>query len=105
MSDQPAHVDLDDDANYVTALRDVRRRMAELREVEERIVEQLKDRMADAVEARLDGQPVIRWAWTKPVRRFDRKAFAAAHPDLDAEYTRLGEPSRRFVLDPNGDEK
>lgn len=107
MPDQPnqsGHVDLDDVANYVTALRDVRRRMTELREVEEMLVEQIKQRMGDAPEAHIGGVPVIRWAWTKPVRRFDRKAFAAAHPDLDAEYTVTGEPSRRFVLDPGGEQ-
>lgn len=38
------------------------------------------------------------WKLAKAPNRFDAKAFAAAHPDLSAQFTVAGIPSRRFLL-------
>lgn len=38
------------------------------------------------------------WKSAKPANRFDSAAFKVAHPDLYTQFTKLGEPSRRFLL-------
>ncbi|ASU81385.1 hypothetical protein CDO52_00055 [Nocardiopsis gilva YIM 90087] len=92
------HIDLDDDATWVAALRQVRAQIAELKQTEAVIEGQLKGRLGEATEARVGGRPVITYRWTKPVERLDTRRLRREHPDLIAEYTRTGEPGRRFVL-------
>lgn len=95
----PAHVDLDPiGAQLATYYRQLGDQIADLEAQRKQLREQLELRIGDAPEARVDGRPVIRWAWSKPVQRFDRTRFAKEHPDLFAEYYVAGQPQRRFVL-------
>ena len=45
-----------------------------------------------------DGKVLITWKQAQAAKRFDAKAFAIAHPELLAQFTRAGEPNRRFLL-------
>lgn len=44
------------------------------------------------------GKTIATWRASEAPRRFDTAAFRAAHPDLAEQFTRAGEPSRRFIL-------
>jgi putative phage-type endonuclease len=44
------------------------------------------------------GKTLATWRASAPPQRFDAAAFKAAHPALAAEFTKAGEPSRRFLL-------
>lgn len=92
------HVDLDDDATWIAALRTVRAEIDRLVAQKEQIEAHLKERMGDAAEARVDGQAVIRWAWTKPGTYIDKAALETDHPDIAAYYTRERKAARRFVV-------
>ena len=45
-----------------------------------------------------DGRTLATWKAQKGAQRFDGAAFKAAHPDLYAQFTKVGEPFRRFLL-------
>jgi putative phage-type endonuclease len=45
-----------------------------------------------------DGKTLCTWRAAAAPQRFDTAAFKAAHPALAAEFTKAGEPSRRFLL-------
>jgi predicted phage-related endonuclease len=58
---------------------------------------QIRHQLGDGRRAvTLDGTPVATRSVSTP-KRFDRKAFAADHPELDAAYTRAGEPETRLT--------
>lgn len=44
------------------------------------------------------GRTLATWKASAAPRRFDSTAFKAAHPDLYAQFTSLGEPSRRLLI-------
>lgn len=44
------------------------------------------------------GRTLATWKASAAPRRFDSTAFKAAHPDLYAKFTSLGEPSRRLLI-------
>lgn len=96
MSEQ--HVDITDEATLVAALRIVRAQIAEQREIEKAIEGKLKDFLGDATEARIGGQTVVTYRWTKPRETLDVKALRKDHPDLAREYARIAPGHRRFVL-------
>ncbi|MFC9089018.1 hypothetical protein [Nocardiopsis dassonvillei] len=92
------HIDITAEATLVGALRLVRAQIAEKKELEAAIEDKLKTLLGEATEARIGGAPVVYYRWTKPVARVDTRRLRKEHPDLVEEYTRLGNPSRRFVL-------
>lgn len=47
-----------------------------------------------------DGKALATWKMASAPQRFDTAAFRAAYPALAAEFTKAGEPSRRFLLKP-----
>lgn len=47
-----------------------------------------------------DGKTIATWKAAAAPQRFDASAFKAAHPALAAEFTKAGEPSRRFLVKP-----
>lgn len=51
------------------------------------------------------GRTLLTWKASSAPQRFDAAAFRAAHPALAAEFTRAGEPSRRFLIKDNKDTK
>jgi putative phage-type endonuclease len=44
------------------------------------------------------GNILCTWKAAKPAQRFDAKAFQVVHPDLYAQFLKVGEVSRRFLL-------
>lgn len=58
----------------------------------------LKQHLAEADTLTYQGKTLATWKSAKGRKSFDTKAFAAAHPDLYAEFTRESEGSRRFLL-------
>ena len=62
----------------------------------ELIATQIKARMGTAATLIYQGKPIATWK-TQTASRFDTKAFAAAHPDLDKEFRKQSE-SRVFLL-------
>ena len=44
------------------------------------------------------GNVIATWKLAKAPQRFDAKAFAKVHPELHAQFTITGEPSRRLLL-------
>lgn len=44
------------------------------------------------------GNVIATWKLAKAPQRFDAKGFAKAHPELHAQFTTAGEPSRRLLL-------
>jgi putative phage-type endonuclease len=45
-----------------------------------------------------DGRTLATWKLAKAPERFDTTAFKAAHPDLAAQFTKPGTPSRRLLI-------
>jgi predicted phage-related endonuclease len=93
------HIDLDPvGAKLYDAYVLLGTQINDLTEKRERIREQLEARIGDATQARIDGTPVISWAWSKPGTRLDGKALAKDHPDIYAKYVRENKASRPFKL-------
>lgn len=92
------HIDITDEATLVAALRLVRAQIAEKKELEAAIVDKLKGFLGDATEARIGGQTVAYYRWTKPRESIDVKEFRREYPDLAREFTKITPGSRRFVL-------
>ncbi len=46
----------------------------------------------------LQGKALCTWKLSKPTSRFDSKSFEKDYPDLYAQYKKIGEASRRFLL-------
>jgi putative phage-type endonuclease len=45
-----------------------------------------------------DGRTIATWKMSAGRKSFDAAALKAAHPDLHAQFSTIGEPSRRFLL-------
>lgn len=46
----------------------------------------------------VDGKVLCTWKSAKAATRFDSKTFQTDHPELYSQYTKPGEPSRRFLI-------
>lgn len=83
----------------VTRLKQIRVQLdaleAEEGECKAAIVKALADR-GDTLAAQ--GVVLATWKLAKAPKRFDAKAFQSAHPDLHAQFTVAGEPSRRLLI-------
>lgn len=90
--------DLDSVKGWVDLLRTVKARRAELDEVEAKARVEIENVLGTAETGTVNGKPVLTWKWSKPARRFDQTKFKAEHPDLAAQYTKLGDPVRRLTL-------
>lgn len=85
-------------------LANVKRRIGELETRKEELETAIKSVMADAEDLMAGGRVVATWRATKGRESFDAKALKAAHPDIYRQFTRTGQPSRRFVLKGGNDE-
>lgn len=95
------HIDLENHpvaAAWLTHCAQLRREITKLQEEYDHGVEAIKHVMGDTTEARINGQPVITWAPSRPAEYLDSKALKADHPDLAAEYTRLKAAARPFRI-------
>jgi len=78
-----------------------RRQIAQWEAVAARARAEIERVMGDSPIGTLDGEEVVIWRQEQKRKEFDRKAFAAAHPELEAEYIRLVEGRRPFKpIDP-----
>ena len=60
--------------------------------------EKIKMCFGDAEAISYGGQTLATWKAPKPSSKFDAKAFTAAHPDLEKEFTIPTQGARRFLL-------
>lgn len=90
------------DADVLQALETVRTARADIAAAEAReesakavVLRALgeRDTLVDAA-----GNTLCTWRASAAPQRFDTAAFRAAHPDLAEQFTRAGEPTRRFML-------
>lgn len=92
-------VDLDQiTAAWITALRQWNAEIKRLEELRDQAIEIVKDRMGVAVEARIDGVPVVSWATSRPATYIDKAALERDHPDIAARYTKEKKAARPFKL-------
>ena len=54
--------------------------------------------MGEAEQITFNNKVLATWKTSKPARRLDTKALAAAHPDLVEQFMKQGAMSRRFVV-------
>ena len=88
-----------DTLQAIETMRNLREQRAQLEQAEEAanalVLRALGERDT-LVDQR--GAVLATWKASAPPQRFDTTAFRAAHPALAAEFTKPGEPSRRFIL-------
>ena len=88
----------DDILSSLGSLQSVRREIKELQEEEESFKTAIMKAMGDADTLTYRGERLVTWKASKGASRFDATAFKKAHPDLYAQFTKTGEPSRRFLI-------
>jgi len=54
--------------------------------------------MGEADTLTIGGREVVTWRTSKPPITLDKKKLREEHPDIYAAFTRLGNPSRRFLI-------
>jgi putative phage-type endonuclease len=54
--------------------------------------------MGEADTLKFAGNTIATWKLARPTRRFDSASFKEAHPALYEQFTKTGEPSRRFLI-------
>lgn len=79
-------------------LKALRARMKQDEAAEAQLADQLKLAIGEAETLSFQGKRLATWKAPKPARRFDAKAFQAAHPALYDEFTVEAPASRRFLL-------
>lgn len=80
------------------ALSDIQTAMKDYERQEELLKGTIMSFMGNHETLTVDGLTRVSWKTSKAAERFDSKAFKAAHPDLAAEFTKPGAPSRRFLI-------
>lgn len=80
------------------ALADASEKVKEAEKLEEDLKGKIMTFMGENETLTVDGLTRVSWKTSKAAERFDSKAFKSAHPDLAAEFTKLGAPSRRFLV-------
>lgn len=79
-------------------LKEVKERLAQLKEEHDAFEEKIKFAFGDAEAISYGGEKLATWKSAKPTEKFDSKAFKAAHPDLAKEFTSIVQGSRRFLI-------
>lgn len=98
MTDRPVELDATI-AAWVEAARAATGQIAYYAEIRDRAYEHVQAAMGDAVEATVNGRPVVSWKPSKPSMRLDRKALEAdLGTDLVAKYLRPSAAARPFKL-------
>ena len=94
------HVELDGTtAAWLEAARAASAEIARLSEIKERAIQHVKDTLGDTPEGRVNGKPVVTWAWSKPGQRLDRKKLEGDYgTDVIAAYLVDNQPSRPFKM-------
>ncbi|MCR4300663.1 MAG: YqaJ viral recombinase family protein [Sulfuricaulis sp.] len=85
-------------AQMCTKLAALKTHGDELEEQQRTLEAAIKAHMGEAEALVFDGATLATWKSSAPAQRLDTKALKAAHPDICAQFTAAGEPSRRFLL-------
>lgn len=85
-------------AATLDALAEASEKVKEAEKVEEALKGKIMTFMGENEALTVNGMTRVSWKTSKASERFDSKAFKAAHPDLAAEFTKPGAPSRRFLV-------
>lgn len=75
--------------------------LAEYERLADRLAEveaELKATIGDRPGATVNGKPAITWKWSKAGKRFDSKAFRAAHPTMYEAFTVTAKAARPFKV-------
>lgn len=88
-----SNVDLSALRQWVEILRHAKAKEAEIKELKDQAVEQIKSVMRPGDVGLLDGEVVIDWASFKK-NQLDQKALKAEHPEIVALYTKLTDSNR-----------
>ena len=99
-STEDTYVDLDaTTAAWVEAAHAASAEIARLTEILDRAIDQIKNTMGDAAEARIGGRPAVSWSWSRPSQRLDRKKLEGDYgPETIARYLVDNQPARPFRL-------
>jgi len=89
-------VDLDKLRWAVEAMRYIKERKAELKELEDRARPALEDALGDATEGELDGHTVVTWKYHKR-RALDQAVLRNSYPEI-YESCRVTTEVRRFEI-------
>lgn len=85
-------------AATLDALAEASEKVKEAEKVEEALKGKIMTFMGENEALTVNGLTRVSWKTSKAAERFDSKAFKVAHPDLAAEFTKPGAPSRRFLV-------
>lgn len=87
--------------NKYAELIDLRRKLKGLNDQEgvyKQILQKFLIAHGGSVLVNETGEKLVTWNEQKGSKRFDTKAFESAHPDLYAQFCKIGEPVRRFLV-------
>lgn len=87
----------DDIAMKVASIKTVKERIKAFKAEESLLLKEVMSYMRENDVLTYDGAVLATWKQAKGATLFDAEAFQAAHPDLAAEFTKQGEPTRRFL--------
>lgn len=79
-------------------LKEVKDELSAIEKQKASLEEKIKMCFGDAEAISYGGQTLATWKAPKPSSKFDAKAFTAAHPDLEKEFTIPTQGARRFLL-------
>jgi putative phage-type endonuclease len=85
-------------ANVAEQLRAVRSEIDRLEKFEGEFKVALMNCMGEADTLKFGKAVLATWKEQKGAKKFDTAAFKAAHPDLYEQFTKEGEPFRRFLI-------
>jgi predicted phage-related endonuclease len=88
---------LEDLRGQVEIVKYCKTKTAELKELQDKAVDEIKAAMGEAENGMLDGEPVIRWDHQKRVS-LDQKALKDERPEIAAEFMVATEVRRFQVL-------
>lgn len=80
------------------SLKGVKEELKALEARQEELEQKIKLAFMDAEAITYGGQTIATWKAPKPSKKFDAKAFQAAHPDLAEPFIHPTQGSRRFLL-------
>jgi hypothetical protein len=100
MTDKDNPIIADDSIQYlIDAFARNRAEIDKLKVLENELRERICDYMGKH-DSLIDksGEKLARWTYREPSKLFDREAFKNLYPHLDAQFTKIGEPTRAFSV-------
>lgn len=94
----PGTVDLDAVRDKIDAYKALDDQIKILTETKASLRRDIEIALGDNEIGKLDGHTVVTWKRNAKTRRFDKKAFERAHPEIAEEFTELVEGNRVFKV-------